>query len=158
MYFQLLQWTVNWDNFITFPLFLIFNVTALCRDGGEWVLLRGTVHAQTTLLHVLHIPVSAHWQCGVLDPERGLFRACTAASSGCVCQRRNLGMCFLNKQERERKRRGQQELLEGGSGLSVLCLHCPEIPPVCAFITAIEPGAFRHYRAVKHLLAWHQMQ
>lgn len=100
VHFQLLQWAVNWDHFITFPLFLISNVTALWRDGGERVLLRGTVHAQTTATCASHSCPSSLTVRGC-RPRKGLFHAFKAVSSGCVCHKRNLGMCFLNKRGRK---------------------------------------------------------
>lgn len=117
-----------------------FGMEQLCGDGAEGVLVRGTVHAQTTVTCASHSCLSplTVWAC---RPRKGPFKVPAGASSGCVCQRRNLGMCSLNKQGGERKRRGQRERFEG-SGLLLLCLKCPEIPPVRAFLR----GAFRQSR------------
>lgn len=128
----------NWDHFITFPFLKIYNV------GGEGVRVRAAVCTYTTVTCASHSCLSA-LTMQVWRTERGLFRGFTAASSGCVCQRRNLGMCFLNKQEEKRERTGQRELLEGlGMFSAVVKL---EFPRVCAFLQAIEPGAFKHDRA-----------
>lgn len=49
--------------------------------------------------------------CVFVHLEWGLFRGFTAAPSGCVCQRRNLGMCSSNKWEGRQKKRER-----GGTG------------------------------------------
>lgn len=79
--------------------------------------------------------------CMFVDSEWGLFRGFTAAPSGCVCQRRNLGMCSSNKREREERKRenGSASVFCGAQN----CLHSmwgnfstvdPEIPPLCVCV------------------------
>lgn len=105
----------------------------ICNVGGEGVQVRAAVRTYTTVMCASHSCLST-LTMQVWRPERGHFCGFTAAWSGCVCQRRNSGMCFLNKQEEKRERTGQQELLEGlGTFSAVVKL---EFPHVCAFLTA----------------------
>lgn len=102
-------------------------------DWSWFHLPQRTVHTWVTWLPILHIPSWAHWawvyvcvrahmcahMCVFVDSEWGLFRGFTAAPSGCVCLRRNSGMCSSNKREREERKKGEDgsaSISWGGSG------------------------------------------
>jgi len=57
----------------------------------------------------------------------GLFRGFTAAPSGCVCQRRNLGICSSNKREREDRKGEKTGQWAFSEGLRMISPRCGEI-------------------------------
>lgn len=99
-------------------------------------------HLATYTSHSSLSPLSV-CVCVFVDPEWGLLRGFTAAPSGCVCQRRNLGMCSSNKRERREKKgeNGSASAFWARDGLSSMWgdfyTADPENPPVCVCVRAL---------------------